>query len=87
MKYVVFYETAPDAGAKLGELFPAHKARWQKYREDGTLLAIGPFGDRSGAMSVFTSREAAQEFAEGDPFVVHGAIASWSIRDWREALL
>lgn len=87
MKYVLFYETAPDASAGLAELFPAHRARWQSYREQGTLLAIGPFSDRSGAMGVFTTREAAQEFAAGDPFVLHGVIRSWHIREWHEALL
>ena len=69
MKYIVFYETAPDAGASIAELFPAHRARWQGCLEQGTLLAIGPFTDGSGAMGVFTTREAAQEFAAGDPFV------------------
>jgi len=29
---------------------------------------------------------AAEEFAKGDPFVVHGVAASWFIRDWNEAL-
>ena len=87
MKYVVFYETAPDTAAKLSDHFPAHRARWAVFREQGTLLAIGPFSDRSGAMGVFTMRAAAQEFAEGDPFVLNGAIQSWSIREWNEAVL
>ena len=36
----------------------------------------GPFGDpqREGSMAVFTSREAAEEFAEGDPFVLNGVV-------------
>jgi uncharacterized protein YciI len=87
MKYVVFYETAPDSMARIAELFPAHQARWQGYREQGTLLAIGPFGDGSGAMGVFSTRAAAAEFAAGDPFVLRGVIKNWYIREWNEALL
>jgi uncharacterized protein len=87
MKYVVFYEIAPDAGEMLAELLPAHRARWQQRAEQGTLLAVGPFSDRNGALAVFTTREAAQEFAEGDPFVLHGVVTKWYIREWHEVLL
>jgi hypothetical protein len=37
-------------------------------------------------MSVFASREAAQEFAQGDPFVINGVVKRWEIRDWDEVL-
>jgi uncharacterized protein len=87
MKYVVIYETAHDADGKLAEHFPAHRALWSEYVADGTLVAIGPFADRSGAMGVFTTRESAESFARNDPFVLHGAIKSWTVREWNEALL
>ena len=87
MKYVVFYEMAPDAGDKLAALMPAHRARWEVCREQGTLLAIGPFTDRSGALGVFTTRAAALEYAEGDPFVLQGVVQKWYIREWHEVLL
>jgi uncharacterized protein len=49
---------------------------------------VGTLGDpqSQGSMSVFASRKAAQEFAEGDPFVVHGVVKRWEIRDWDEVL-
>jgi uncharacterized protein YciI len=37
-------------------------------------------------MAVFTSRRDAEEFAAADPFVLHGLIRAWHIREWREAL-
>ena len=37
-------------------------------------------------MAVFTSREAAEEFAKGDPFVLNGVVRSWHVREWGEAL-
>jgi uncharacterized protein len=87
MKYVVFYEIAPDTDDLLVELLPAHRARWEGYLAQGTLLAIGPFSDRTGALGVFSTREAAEEYAAGDPFVQHGVVRSWSIREWNEVLL
>jgi hypothetical protein len=49
----------------------------------------GPFGDpqRDGSMAVFTTREAAEEFAKGDPFVLNGVVRSWEIREWDEAFV
>jgi hypothetical protein len=87
MKYVLFYESAPeDVAAKARLHFQAHQALWFQYRDRGSLLLIGPFSDGSGAMAVFTTREAAEEFAREDPFVLHGVISSWSIKEWNEAL-
>jgi uncharacterized protein YciI len=86
MKYVLFYESSDYVAEKAPVHFSAHKARWQEFHERGSLLLIGPFSDRSGAMSVFTTRAAAEEFAAGDPFVLHGVISNWYIREWMEAL-
>ena len=36
-------------------------------------------------MAVFTTRAAAEEFVAGDPFVHHGVVRSWHIREWNEA--
>jgi uncharacterized protein len=56
--------------------------------EDVTLLMVGTFGDpqREGSMAVFTSHDAAERFATGDPFVLQGVVSRWSIREWNEAL-
>jgi uncharacterized protein len=35
-------------------------------------------------MAVVTTREAAEEFMSGDPFVIHGVVSGWQIREWRE---
>jgi uncharacterized protein YciI len=47
---------------------------------------IGPFADpREGAMGIFTTRDAAETFAERDPFVRHGVVANWYVREWISA--
>ena len=50
---------------------------------------IGPFANalEDGAMGIFTTREAAEEFVRGDPFVLHGVVRNWTIREWNEALV
>jgi uncharacterized protein len=88
MKYLLFYEPGgAEMPALAREHYPAHAARWVTFREAGTLLAIGPYGDGSGALAIFTTKDAAEEFAREDPFVLRGVVAGWSIKEWNEALL
>jgi uncharacterized protein YciI/limonene-1,2-epoxide hydrolase len=87
MRYVVLYESADDVLVKAPAHFRAHFARGMEFHDRGVLLLYGPFGDpqREGSMAVFTSREAAEEFIAGDPFVVNGVVRGWQIREWDEA--
>jgi uncharacterized protein len=89
MKAVVFYESAPDLAAQAPVHVPAHRARWAEFAARGELLMIGPFANAQddGAMGIFTTRAAAEEFVRGDPFVVHGVVTKWTILDWNEALV
>jgi len=89
VKYVLSYESPADLDMeKVGAHFAAHQARWKEFQELGTLLLIGPFADpRDGAMAVFTTQEAAEEFAATDPFVLNGVVAAWTIKAWNEVLL
>jgi uncharacterized protein YciI len=88
VRFVLFYESADDMLALARENFPAHQARWESFVEGGTLLGIGTFGDpqNEGSMAIFTSREAAEQFATGDPFVLRGVVRHWYVRDWNDAL-
>jgi uncharacterized protein len=89
MQYaVLLYSSAHDVLPKAQQHFPAHREHWDRYREAGTLVMIGTFGDpqTEGSMAVFTSRAAAEEFARADPFVTEGVVSRWEVRDWNEAL-
>ncbi len=81
LRHVLFYESGDLSLA--AEHFPAHQARYTEFMQRGVLLALGLFTDRGGSMAVFTTREAALEFASGDPFVEHGVVSGWQIREWR----
>lgn len=88
MKYVLFYESAEDVLAKVPLHFPGHRARLAEFHARGTALMAGPFGNPQdeGSMVIFTTREAAEEFARGDPFVLNGVVKSWYVREWNEVL-
>jgi uncharacterized protein YciI len=86
MRYALFYESAEDVMSKAPVHMAAHRAHFQRFHEAGTLLMIGTFGDpqTEGAMGIFTTREAAEAFASGDPFVRNGVVREWHVREWDE---
>ena len=88
MKYVLFYESADDVLSTAPIHSPAHRAHCERFHSRGTLLMAGVFAKprEDGAMSIFTTRDAAEEFARGDPFVVNGVVRHWYIREWNEGL-
>ena len=87
MKTLIFYEMAADGMAKAPASFAAHRARLDEFHQRGTLLMAGPYGNPPvGALGVFTSQEAAEEFAAGDPFVLNGVVGRYTFQPWNEVL-
>jgi uncharacterized protein YciI len=84
MKAVVLYTSADDVASKAPLHFPAHRARLDEFEARGELLMVGTFGDpqAQGSMAIFGSRDGAEAFVAGDPFVLNGVVASYEIRDW-----
>jgi uncharacterized protein len=87
-KCVVFYESADNVLEKAPAHFPAHSERVDEFHARGTLLLTGTFADpqAQGSMAIFTTREAAEEFIAGDPFVLNGVVKRFEIREWNEVL-
>ena len=86
-KYVLIYETAEGGLPKAQQHFAAHKQLLDSYHAQGTLLMVGPLGTPpTGALAVFTTREAAQAFTREDPFVLHGAVKTSTVLEWNEIL-
>ena len=86
-KYVVLYESSEDVLEKAPVHYPAHSEHADRFNDTGTLELIGPFGDpqTQGSMAIFNTREAAEEFVAGDPFVLNEVVRRWEIREWQEA--
>ena len=93
--YVVFfdidYPSVAEAMADAPEAIAAHKKRSQEWHEQGTLVMAGAFRDNPeghlNTMGVLTSREDAEAFAKGDPFVLNGKVTRWYIREWNNMLM
>jgi uncharacterized protein YciI len=88
VKYVLFYDAAPDAVTVAPAHFPAHQQLLTEFHGRGELLMVGTFTDlaRRGAMAIFTNPEAAEEFAGRDPFVAHGVVTAHEVCEWNEIL-
>ena len=88
MKYVLTYRAVEDFLPLAQEFGAAHVARLHEFHDRGVLLMVGTFEEpmNGDAMGIFTSREAAEEFVAGDPFVVNGVVAAWTVRPWYEVL-
>lgn len=87
-RLVLLYFSSESGRARVPEVFPAHHDYTVAFQSEspGELLLTGPFEEsepgQPGAMNVFTTREAAERFAERDPFVTEGVVASWKVRAW-----
>jgi uncharacterized protein YciI len=88
MKYVLLYDSADNVAQKAPAHMPAHRARYEDFHAQGVLLMLGIFSNpqEQGSMAIFTTREAAEEFARNDPFVLNGVVRSWQVREWHEIL-
>jgi len=68
MKYALLYESADDVRAKAGPHVAAHSATLNEFRGRGMLLMGGVFANpQEGALIIFTTRQAAEEFVRSDP--------------------
>ncbi len=87
MKHVLFYELADGAMELAQQHYPAHRGRLDDFHRRGLLLLVGTFSDAPvGAMAVFTTRDAADEFMADDPFLHHGVVGAHRVREWDEVL-
>lgn len=90
---VSFYDPDPNAGPdkmqQLMAVYPRHRAYLDDFAKSGEIVMIGTFGNPSaeGSMAVFHSREAAERFIAGDPFVTEGLVHRYRILDWDPLVL
>ncbi|WP_019136969.1 YciI family protein [Cellulomonas massiliensis] len=88
VRHVVLYTSADDVATRAVPVMAAHTEHYRRFAAAGLLLGVGTFGDpqAEGAMCVLVSREAAEEFARTDPFVVQGVVRSYRILEWTDVL-
>jgi len=96
--YAIVGEDVPDSLDKRLGARPAHLARLQALQEAGRLLLAGPFptidspdpgpAGFSGSLIVaaFDSLEAAQSWADADPYVAAGVYARVTVKPFKKVL-
>jgi uncharacterized protein YciI len=85
MHYLLFYEYVPDYVDKRAPLRAAHLELVRRAHGRGELVMGGALGDpHCGAVLVFRgeSPQAAEAFAQADPYVSHGVVTKWEVKKW-----
>jgi uncharacterized protein YciI len=82
--YVMRYGMTPGGEARVMDVYPRHRAYLDEVAKAGRILLIGPLlpAPGSGAMAVFRSREDAEAFPMGDPFVLEGLAEPMPVQEW-----
>jgi hypothetical protein len=85
MHYLLIYDLAPDYLERRGEFRNEHLAlAWQAH-DRGELVLGGALTDPvDTAILMFQgdSPKVAENFAAADPYVKHGLIKRWRVRQW-----
>ena len=98
MLYVINGEDIPNSLEKRLAVRPEHVARLQKLQEEGRLIMAGPYpvidsvdpgpAGFSGSLIVaeFESLEAAQAWANVDPYATTGVYANVTVKPFKKVL-
>ncbi|WP_131010675.1 YciI family protein [Klebsiella variicola] len=96
MLYVIYAEDIADSLEKRLSVRPAHLARLQLLHDEGRLLTAGPMpavdSNEPGAagfsgstvIAEFESLEAAQSWANDDPFIAAGVYRQVSVKPYKK---
>jgi uncharacterized protein len=82
--YLLYYEYVEDILDRRIPYRDAHLAAIRAAQDDGRILMAGPLSDPPrGAAIVFGDRDAAEAFAQADPYVLNGLVADWRVDLWK----
>lgn len=89
MHYLLFYEVADDYLQRRGEFRNVHlKLGWEA-ADRGELVLGGALAnppDQAVLLFKGDSPEVAEKFAKADPYVAHGIVKRWYVREWTTAV-
>lgn len=87
LSFTTAYASIDEAYVRAPTEIASHVARNLELHGEGSLLMAGAFGEEIQpleTMAILTSREAAEAYAAGDPFVLNGMVTGWLIREWND---
>ena len=85
MHYLLLYDVVGDYPTRRLPLRASHLAYAQTFVDRGELLLGGALANPiDGAVLLFQAESAAvaEDFAAGDPYVKHGLVTRWRVREW-----
>jgi uncharacterized protein len=85
MHYLLMYDVVPDYLDRRVPLRAEHLALGRAAAARGELVLGGALADPAdGAVLLFRgdTPDVARRFAEADPYVRHGLVTSWRVREW-----
>ena len=95
MLYIIYAEDNADSLEKRTSVRPAHLARLQLLQDEGRLIVAGPMPavdsndpgvagfTGSAIVAEFSSLEAAQAWAEADPYIAAGVYKNVSVKPFK----
>lgn len=85
MHYLLMYDLGDDYLARRGQYRDAHLALAWQAQDRGEIVVAGalsdPF-DMAVLMFQGDSPEVAEKFARADPYVIHGLVTGYRVRQW-----
>lgn len=88
--FTTAFSSMEDVRRQAPEALQRHIERTRRLHAEGVLLMAGAFLEPTegpiSTMAVLASREAAEDFIRGDPFVELGMVATHEIREWSNML-
>lgn len=84
LHFMLTYDVGPDFPLRREAFRAEHLSLAWKSAEAGELVLAGALEEGSGqALLLFKgSRAAAERFAQSDPYVRHGLVRQWRVRQW-----
>jgi len=88
MKFVILGYDGPEGEAKRKIHRPAHLANLEPLAQQGRVILAGPLTDKTGSLMVleFESQAEAEQFANQDPYVIHGVFERIEIHPFLQVL-
>ncbi len=84
------FTSIDEVRAKMPDALATHLSRSNELHRQGRAVMAGALRNNPGepvtTMAVFYSREDAEAYVKGDPFVINGMVNEWHIEEWANIL-
>ena len=87
MHYLLMYDFNYDFVVKRAQFRGVHLEKIKQAYDSGTLMMAGALVEPLDVgVFIFRDAEAAESFAQNDPYVINGLIKKWRVRKWNAVI-